>query len=243
MSIACRVLKTGKCEVSNPYYTSHGGIDLVGANYTLDSIVAHSDGVVVGIEKNCNENTSGDPRYGSTRTLNIYGNYVKIKHNNGMYTLYAHLKYGSVSVNVGDTVKKGQVIAYMGNTGYSFGAHLHFEVRDTANNKIDPTKYVGSDLPNGSTKTEYTTGNYTCLYDMCVRAGAGLNYRVKKVSELTEDGKRNATTSNIYAYAVYKKGTVFTAYEVIQNSEALWAKTPSGYVCLKDSSQVYCNHM
>ncbi len=241
MSIACRVLKTGKCEVSNPYYTSHGGVDLVGANYTLDNIVAHSDGEVVALEKNCDENTSGDPRYGSTRTANIYGNYVKIKNSNGMYTLYAHLRYGSVTVNVGDKVKQGQVIGYMGNTGYSFGAHLHFEVRDVNNNKINPTPYIGSELP--LAKPEYTTGNYVCLYDMKVRAGAGLNYRVKKVSELTPDGKKNATASNIYAYAVYKKGTIFTAYTVTENDGALWAKTPSGYVCIKDKSMEYCRHM
>ena len=47
-----------------------------------------------------------------------------------MYTLYAHMKYGSVTVKVGDRVSRGQVIGYMGNTGYSFGAHLHFEVRN-----------------------------------------------------------------------------------------------------------------
>lgn len=241
MSQQCKVLKSGKCEVSNPYYVSHGGIDLVGANYTLDYVVAHSDGVVVGVEKNCNENTSGDKRYGSTRKANIYGNYVKIKHNNGMYTLYAHIRYGSIPVSVGQIVKKGQVIGYMGNTGYSFGAHLHFEVRDTNNNKINPTEYVGHDF--SSDREDYTTGNYVCMYAMKVRDGAGLNYRVKKVSELTADGKRNATVSNQYAYAVYKGNTVFTAYSIVQNGKDVWAKTPSGYVCIKDSSMIYCKRI
>ena len=137
----CRVLQKGKCEVSNKYKgAAHKGIDLVGAGYTLDYVVAHTAGVVVGIVANCNRNTSKTGE-------RIYGNYVKIKHDNGMYTLYAHLKYGTVAVSNGDRVEQGQVLGYMGNTGYSFGAHLHFEVRDNNNVCIDPTPYVGADLP------------------------------------------------------------------------------------------------
>lgn len=137
----CRVLKNRKCEVSQIYKGArHNGIDLVGAGYTLDNVVAHSDGEVVRVVANCNRNTSKTGE-------RIYGNYVKIKHSNGMYTFYAHLRYGSVAVKVGDKVTKGQVIGAMGNTGYSFGAHLHFEVRNANNVQINPTTYVGADLP------------------------------------------------------------------------------------------------
>lgn len=137
----CRVLKNGKCEVSQIYKGArHNGIDLVGAGYTLDDVVAHSDGEVVGVVANCNRNTSKTGE-------KIYGNYIKIKHNNGMYTFYAHLRYGSVAVKVGDKVTRGQVLGAMGNTGYSFGAHLHFEVRNANNAQINPTTYVGADLP------------------------------------------------------------------------------------------------
>ena len=62
---------------------------------------------------------------------NSYGNMVKIKHDNwkggSVETLYAHLN--STNVKVGQKVKKGDIIGYSGNTGNSFGAHLHFEVR------------------------------------------------------------------------------------------------------------------
>lgn len=136
----CRVLEKGKCEVSQKYKGSkHNGIDLVGGGYTLDNVVAHSDGVVVGVVNNCNRNTSKTGE-------KIYGNYVKIKHDNGMYTFYAHLKYGTVAVEMNQRVTKGTVLGYMGNTGYSFGAHLHFEVRNENNVQIDPTSYIGEEF-------------------------------------------------------------------------------------------------
>lgn len=60
-----------------------------------------------------------------------YGNYVVIKHNNGSQTLYAHAS--SMIVSVGDTVSSGETIGYVGTSGRSTGAHLHFEVRGATN--------------------------------------------------------------------------------------------------------------
>ncbi len=58
-----------------------------------------------------------------------FGYYVVIKHDNGLYSLYGHLK-SSASVNKNDSVKRGQTIGYMGSTGDSTGPHLHFEMYD-----------------------------------------------------------------------------------------------------------------
>ena len=120
----------------------HNGIDLV-ANVNgksgFDYIIAHSDGVVVSCRNDYNK---------TDKTGNSYGNYVKIKHDNGYYTMYGHLKYNSVEVKVGDRVTKGQVIGFMGNTGHSNGAHLHWEVRNEKDVRIDPTPFLDSDLPN-----------------------------------------------------------------------------------------------
>lgn len=146
MSKNTRVLQSGVCEITQEYKKGeHEGIDIVKKGYQLDNIVAHSDGKVVQVIKNCNINTSG--KNGNTLDKNNLGNLIKIDHGNGYYTRYLHLKYGSVKVNVGDIVKKGEIIGYMGNTGYSFGGHLHFEVWNK-NIRIDPTIYLEKNFPN-----------------------------------------------------------------------------------------------
>lgn len=139
--MGCRVLKKNDKKITFAFKgASHKGIDLVGPGSTLDYITAHSDGEVVAVVSHIDYNTSKSGK----RT---YGNYVKIRHDNGMYTLYAHMKYNSVNVKVGQRVSKGQTIGYMGNTGYSFGAHLHFEVRNENDQYVDPTAFVDADLP------------------------------------------------------------------------------------------------
>lgn len=152
MATKCRVLETGTCEITWGYKKgTHNGIDLVGANYTLQWEVAHSDGEVVAVKSDCNYNTYPNGEH-------IYGNYVKLKHADGYYTLYAHMKYGTVQVKVGDKVKKGQRLGYMGNTGYSNGGHLHWEVRDTKDITIDPKPYLNADLPNTPTQLKHKVG-------------------------------------------------------------------------------------
>ncbi|MBR3778709.1 MAG: M23 family metallopeptidase [Clostridia bacterium] len=68
-----------------------------------------------------------------------YGYYVKIDHGNGLYSVYAHLK--SISVVEGQLVSNGQQIGRIGNTGYSFGPHLHLEVIKNGV-KVNPNKYL-----------------------------------------------------------------------------------------------------
>lgn len=61
-----------------------------------------------------------------------FGYYVVIKHQNGLYSLYGHLK-SSANVSVGSSVSRKQVIGYMGSTGNSSGTHLHFELYNPNN--------------------------------------------------------------------------------------------------------------
>jgi murein DD-endopeptidase MepM/ murein hydrolase activator NlpD len=66
-----------------------------------------------------------------------------IQHGFGYETLYAHMSH--VSVRVGEKVKRGQIIGYVGNTGTSTGPHLHYEVLKNGE-KVDPAFYFYSDI-------------------------------------------------------------------------------------------------
>ena len=80
-----------------------------------------------------------------------YGVMLKIEHSFGFKTFYAHLS--KLSVNKGDFVQKGQLIAYSGNTGRSTGPHLHYEIR-----------YLGGDL-NPRSFIEWTMRDYTQIFE------------------------------------------------------------------------------
>jgi len=68
-----------------------------------------------------------------------YGNLVEVNHGNGYVTRYGHCKENLV--RVGQTIKKGQVIAKMGTTGRSTGPHVHFEVMRNGRH-VDPKRYI-----------------------------------------------------------------------------------------------------
>jgi len=72
------------------------------------------------------------------------GNHVIIKHEDGSYGNYWHLKYNGSMVNIGDTIQQGQLIALAGKTGYAAFSHLHFEVTSEfspGENQI-PTQFI-----------------------------------------------------------------------------------------------------
>lgn len=71
---------------------------------------------------------AGDGTVGRANWFSSYGNYVMIRHSNGMETAYAHMSRFAKGIHAGAKVKQGQVIGYVGTTGRSTGAHLHYEV-------------------------------------------------------------------------------------------------------------------
>jgi murein DD-endopeptidase MepM/ murein hydrolase activator NlpD len=80
----------------------------------------------------------------------IGGNYVILDHGNGEFSVYAHLKPGSVNAKVGDVVKEGQPIGKLGSSGNSSEPHLHFQVCDRAdplNCAGIPVSFTGIELP------------------------------------------------------------------------------------------------
>ena len=70
---------------------------------------------------------------------NAWGKYVTINHPDGYTTLYAHMS--SIAVSYGQTVSQGQVIGYVGSTGWSTGAHLHFTIYYNGQ-LVNPANYV-----------------------------------------------------------------------------------------------------
>lgn len=112
----------------------HQGIDISGAGNFGSPIYAVADGVVTYAFNGCPSRGSGygDPCGGGM------GNSINIDHGNGYVTRYGHL-HQTVLVKVGQTVKKGQKIGYMGNSGSSTGVHLHYEVKYNGVN-IDPLR-------------------------------------------------------------------------------------------------------
>ena len=146
MAIRTRVLESGLCEITQDYKEGHGGIDIVREGYRLDNITAHSDGTVVQVINNVNVTTPNEPTNP--------GNMVRIDHGNGYQTRYLHLAYNSIKLRVGDRVREGQVIGFMGNTGNAFGAHLHFEVLKDGN-RIDPTEYLDKEFPRNNNVNVY----------------------------------------------------------------------------------------
>lgn len=72
-----------------------------------------------------------------------YGNTVRIDHGDDVVTLYGHMQWGSLRVSVGDDVVAGTPIGAEGNTGKSFGCHLHFEVRKSGS-PIPPEPFMAA---------------------------------------------------------------------------------------------------
>jgi len=89
------------CEEGTPIYAARGG-------------------VVVFVKND--SNVSGQPK----RYYHL-GNRLVLEHDNGEYTAYEHMRYEGIVVDIGQKVKRGQLVAYSGNTGITMAPHLHFE--------------------------------------------------------------------------------------------------------------------
>jgi len=112
----------------DPFYhtsTFHAGMDFTAEVGT--EVYATGEGRVTIVKK---------ARWG-------YGNHIIINHGHGYTTLYGHLS--RFNIRPGETVKRGQLIGFVGNTGRSTGPHLHYEVRKN-NNPLNPAFFYRNDL-------------------------------------------------------------------------------------------------
>ena len=125
------------CPYGQVYGRYHNGVDLGWrSDEEMNGVFANSKGTVIQV-------VTGIPPMSASS--GSYGNYIKIDHHNGMYSLYAHLR--EVYVSVGQEVDSSTKIALMGESGATIDSegiaerHLHFEVFN-GGTKIDPTPYL-----------------------------------------------------------------------------------------------------
>ena len=130
-----------------PDYADHHGIDLINNAGGSCDVIAIADGEVVYVQ-------DGVP--GHDEKVYTAGNFVRIRHENGMYSRYLHMVNGSIKVKIGQKVKAGTVLGHEGETGYSFGVHLHFDVND-GKNYVDPLPYLLGEKSLGSNATNNET--------------------------------------------------------------------------------------
>jgi len=112
---------------------SHHGDPSKNENYYAygTPLLAVADGIVVETKDSIPQNVPGvNSRAVPITMVTVGGNHVAIDIGHGRYALYAHVQPGSLRVKVGDHVKRGQVVALLGNSGNSTEPHVHFQIAD-----------------------------------------------------------------------------------------------------------------
>lgn len=97
------------------------------------------NGIDIDVDKDSSVRAVLDGVINDAGTSREYGSYVRVKHADGLETVYAHCS--SIDAGIGNDVRKGDIIASVGNTGISVKSHLHFEVWKE-NEPVDPLEYV-----------------------------------------------------------------------------------------------------
>ncbi len=132
--------------ISCYYGNGHAGIDIA-ANGNHEIVAAREGTVIAAASTSCthiNNAPNACCNWGM-------GNYVQIKHSDGSYATYMHMKYGSVTVSKGQYVSRGTKIGMMGSSGNSTGQHLHFQVGYSSSNTINVNPdSLGYDYSNSS---------------------------------------------------------------------------------------------
>ena len=121
-----------------------------------------------------------------------YGNYVVIRHDNGLETVYAHLS--KVLVELDQNVTAGELIGLGGNTGRSTGSHLHYEIRFLGN-AMNPEKIIDVEKGMPYMHEYLITKNESFYYQKEVKAMAAAKYyKIRNGDNLSRIAARNGTS-------------------------------------------------
>jgi len=173
-------------EVYPPFYTEHNrhkGIDYLCPEGT--PILASDDGTVmkVGYE------------------ANGYGNYIILIHNNGNGTVYAHLQH--ILVSRMQIVTKGEQIGMSGNTGYTSGPHLHFEVRRDATklaSVIDPKTVMQNVIDFADGKPQFAEVKCGLCVVVCEEANVRCHCDMSRVITTKKKGETITVSDEVTIY-------------------------------------------
>ena len=126
----------GSVAITQGFHAEHSGVDF---RMRYDRVLAAADGivnVVAWYSTSCHNDDDNNP---DDNYVCSYGLYVRIDHDNGYRTIYGHLSATAFPLGTtGVRVSQGQVIGTSGDTGWSSGPHLHFEVRRPDSSKANP---------------------------------------------------------------------------------------------------------
>ena len=177
------------------------------------------------------------------------------KYTNGIFDYYDEVKTTEMI--------KGTLVVW-GNCRVAPYSHIGFFVKDNCDGTFQclqqnaPYPYVtlsnityegliGAFIPKNIKRNEPIpptpeNPDYITLGEMYLRRNPYLSANHILVREMSEDGKKHATSTNPNAWAVYREGTIFTVFETaIENDGRIWGRTPSGWITLKGATgKEYC---
>jgi hypothetical protein len=150
-------------------YDGHRGTDInVNSFQDVDAgvpVLAAANGQVLYVEDNNYDRETTAP--------SVPWNFVEIAHRDGTLTIYGHLRTHSVTVAPGEYVREGQMIGFMGSSGFTTGPHLHFEVYTQAFGPTDPWGGPQNPAPGMWTRQENYVGfDHLRVHDLGVTTGS-----------------------------------------------------------------------
>lgn len=213
--------------VTQYYGGSHHGIDLgYSKNEDKNVVYANSLGTIVEIVDKYNNDKNA-------KGAKSWGNYVYIKHPNGYYSRYAHLKKGSISVKKNQLVDSSTPIGIIGDSGHAFGRHLHYEVSTgySSKKRINPLPYLTKKIYTDT----YITGKYEILVSKAIRKEHEIANNIVLVKECMAKIKPKLTSKKPNDKAFLKVGATIDITDTYTDKTGrIWGKLTNTWIVIQN---------